>query len=224
MRQAALVAAICLLSAFADRPADAGAWPRKQGDGFASLSVRLGWPQDIETWQSMDPTEDYSTLYLEYGLTDRLTLGFDIGHSVGGGGKTVFFLQWPLRQADQGPQISAQMGVGTIAGNQVIRPGLSMGWGLKNGWMSLDTVAETYLDDGRTDMKLDMTWGRNLPQDRKLIVQVQTGLPDGRDPFVRIAPSLVLPLRGSVKLETGATFGLTGDSSMGLKFGFWTDF
>jgi hypothetical protein len=53
---------------------------------------------------------------------------------------------------------------------------------------------------------------------------VQTGLPDGQDAFVRVAPSLVVPLRGPVSLETGVTWGLTGDPSMGLKFGVWTEF
>ncbi|WP_323766574.1 hypothetical protein [Antarctobacter sp.] len=204
--------------------AQAGAWPRKQGDGFASLSIRLGWPQDMGTWTSVDPTEDYSTLYVEYGLTDRLTMGLDVGHSVSGSGKTVLFFQWPLRQSDTGAQVSAQFGFGTVSGQRVVRPALSVGWGLKKGWISIDSVAETYVDTGKTDLKLDMTWGRNLSKDRKLILQVQTGQPDGRDPFVRIAPSLVLPLRGPVKLETGLTWGLTGDTSMGLKFGVWTDF
>lgn len=202
----------------------AGAWPRAQGDGFASLSIRLGWPQDISTWTSVDPTEDYSTLYLEYGLTDRLTVGMDVGHSVAGSGKTVFFFQWPLRQSDKGLQISAQFGFGRIASQHVVRPGLSMGWALKTGWLSIDGVAESYVDTGRTDLKLDMAWGLNLPKDGKLILQVQTGQPDGRDPFVRVAPSLVMPLRGPVKMETGVTWGMTGDTSMGLKFGLWTDF
>ncbi|SMX38295.1 hypothetical protein [Maliponia aquimaris] len=204
--------------------AQAGAWPRKAGEGFATIAVRLGWPQDMGDWTSLEPTQDYSTLYLEYGLTDRLTLGLDLGHSVSGGGKTVIFLQYPVRQADTGAQVSAQLGFGVISGERIIRPGLSAGWSLKRGWVSVDGVAETYLDDGRTDLKLDMTWGRNLAHDRKLIVQLQTGQPDGRDPFARLAPSIVLPLRGRFKLEAGATWGLTGDTSMGLKLGLWTDF
>jgi len=186
--------------------------------------VRLGWPQDMSSWTSLDPTQDYSTLFFEYGLTDRLTLGFDIGHSVGGSGKSVLFLQWPLRQAETGAQVTAQFGLGTIAGQKVLRPGVSVGWGLKNGWLSIDSVAEAYVDSGRTDLKMDVTWGRNLPRDRKLILQIQTGQPDGYDPFARVAPSLVVPLRGPVKLETGVTWGLTGDTSMGLKMGLWTEF
>lgn len=223
MRPAALtLGAILFMSLGA--MAQAGAWPRKAGDGFTTLAVRLGWPQDPGDWTSLEPTQDYSTLYLEYGLTDRLTLGLDLGHSVSGAGKTVVFLQYPVRSADRGAQVSAQLGFGVISGDRVIRPGLSAGWGLKRGWVTVDGVAETYLDDGRTDLKLDMTWGRNLAHDRKLIVQLQTGQPDGRGPFARLAPSIVLPIRGRFKLETGVTWGLTGDTSMGLKLGLWTDF
>ncbi|MBY6118774.1 hypothetical protein [Mameliella alba] len=224
MRPLALFLAAILAACLAAPPAGAGAWPRKQGSGFGSIAVRLGWPQDMSTWTSMDPTQDYSTLFFEYGLTDRLTLGFDIGHSVGGSGKSVLFLQWPLRQAETGAQMTAQFGLGTIAGEQVLRPGLSVGWGLQNGWLSIDSVAEAYVDSGRTDLKMDVTWGRNLPRDRKLILQLQTGQPDGYAPFVRVAPSLVVPLRGPLKLESGVTWGLTGDTSMGLKMGLWTEF
>lgn len=220
---ASLLASVLIVCLFASS-AQAGAWPRKQGEGFASVSVRLGWPQDMGTWTSVDPTEDYSTLYFEYGATDKVTVGLDIGHSVAGSGKTIVFVQYPLRNADTGTRISGQFGVGSIAGARVIRPGLSVGWGLKKGWMSLDSVVEAYVDTGTADVKLDMTWGRNLGKDRKLIVQLQTGKPDGRDPFARIAPSLVVPLRGPFKVETGVTWGLTGDTSMGLKFGLWTEF
>lgn len=222
MRSPAALAGLMLLLC-AD-PAQAGAWPKKAGEGFATVAVRLGWPQDLGDWTSMEPTQDYSTLYLEYGLTDRLTLGLDLGHSVSGAGKTVLFLQYPILNRESGPKVSAQLGFGVISGERVVRPGLAAGWGLPHGWATVEAVAETYPDDGRTDLKLDMTWGRNLARDRKLIVQLQTGLPHGRDPFARLAPSVVLPLRGALRIEAGATWGLTGDSSMGLKLGLWTEF
>src|SRR6056297_663813 len=149
MNRVALATGIFLLSLSYVSAACAGAWPRAQGDGFGSVSVRLGWPQDVETWSSLEPTQDYSTIYLEYGLTDKLTLGADIGHSVSGSGKTVLFLQWPLRQTDSGMQASAQLGVGLISGTRVVRPGLSVGWGLETGWISVDLVAETYLQSER---------------------------------------------------------------------------
>lgn len=221
MRQAVISAlmALCL-----GDQALAGAWPRSQGQGFASVSTRLAWPQDISDWTSLAPTEDYYTIYSEYGLTDRLTIGFDIGRSVSGAGKTIVFGQIPIRQKDKGPVMSAQLGFGQINGTWVVRPGVMMGWGRDNGWIGLDSVAEIALDTGKTDFKLDATWGRNLGKDRIFMVQLQTGVTANDPPFARLAPSVVTPLGKRFKVETGVTYGLTGDGSMGLKLGLWTDF
>lgn len=46
----------------------AGVWQREQGSGFASVSGRLGWPQNLEHWATSDPTSEYRTAYLEYFL------------------------------------------------------------------------------------------------------------------------------------------------------------
>ncbi len=214
------------LTLFIAAQAQAGAWQRQKGSGFASSAVRLSWPQDVSTWVSTQPTSNYYTTYLEYGVTDRLTLGFDLGHSVSGSGKKIVFFQLPLRNKDSGPVMSGQLGFGQISGDWVLRPGVSFGWGRPNGWASIDSVAEIHLDRGTTDYKLDLTWGRNLARDRKLIVQIQTGDTALDMPFARLAPSLVTPLgrKKRIKMETGATLGLVGDSSMGLKLGLWLDF
>lgn len=205
-------------------PAQAGAWPREAGTGFALVSGRVAWPQNLQHWTSYAPTEDYQTLYLEYGLTDSWTLGMDFGRSVSGEGKLVGFLQYPLRNRDRGPKVTAQLGFGEISGNSVLRPGLSVGWGLNRGWLSFDALAEMQATDDVIDYKLDATWGRNLPNDFKVIFQVQTGLEQDDPPFVRLAPSVVTPLGERTKAEFGLTWGLTGDSSMGLMFGLWRDF
>ncbi|MFW2542979.1 hypothetical protein ACN2XU_10075 [Primorskyibacter sp. 2E107] len=203
----------------------AGAWPREKGHGFLSSAVRLSWPQNIDHWTSLSPTQQYYTAYLEYGLTDRVTLGFDFGRSVSGSGKTVGFLQWPLRNKDKGPKIAFALGLGRIGEQTVLRPGVSLGWGLKKGWLTMDALAEFQTNTGLADYKMDITWGRNLAKDRKLIVQIQTGQPADDPGFVRLAPSFVTPLgKRGVMIETGATYGLTGDTSMGLKFGIWKNF
>lgn len=204
--------------------AHAGAWPRAKGGTFASASVRLSWPQDVTTWTSTAPTDDYRTLYIEHGLTDRITLGLDFGHGVSGARKGVVFVQLPLRNRDNGPKVSAQLGLGRIRDETVLRPGLSVGWGLPNGWLSFDSVAEWHVDSQSSDVKLDATWGHNLPGGRKLILQVQTGQEEDDPYFIRLAPSLVTPLGKYLKLEGGGTWGLTGDMSMGVMFGLWAEF
>ncbi|WP_136442919.1 hypothetical protein [Pacificoceanicola onchidii] len=203
----------------------AGAWPREKGHGFFSTAVRLAWPQNLEHWTSSNPTEQYYTLYLEYGLTDRLTFGLDLGRSVSGDGKTVGFLQWPLRDRDRGPKVAFALGLGRIGEQTVVRPGLSVGWGLKKGWVTLDTLAEYQVESGLMDYKMDITWGRNLKNDRKVLLQVQTGQPAEDPAFLRLAPSYVFPVgKRGMMVETGVTYGVTGDTSMGLKLGIWRNF
>ena len=204
--------------------AQAGAWPKQKGSAFVSMTSRFSWPQDIEQLKLNPKGEGYHTFYMEYGLTDKITIGLDMGHSVSGASKTLGFARYPLRSKDKGPRISGALGFGKIGEETVIRPALHLGWGLKKGWFTIDTMAEYHFDSGNTDYKLDVTWGRNLKKDRKLILQVQTGQQAGDHGFVRFAPSYVMPTGRRLKVETGATWGLVGDSSMGIKLGLWTEF
>lgn len=217
-----LVALFCLL--FATSRAEAGAWPREKGRVFASSAICLSWPQDIPAWEPRDPTGRYVTFYAEYGLTDRLTLGLDLGRSMYGDGKALVFLRLPLRDRDHGLRIATELGLGEIDGQPVIRPGLSLGFGLQNGWLSADGLAETRARDGRTDYKLDLTWGRNFPGGRKLILQIQSGKPGKAPAYARFAPSVVLPLNRRLKAEIGGAWGLSGDMSMGAMLGLWAEF
>ncbi len=204
--------------------ATAGAWPREQGGVFASATVRLSWPQDMVKARSFEPTGGYRTLYLEYGLTNRLTVGLDLGRSVSGRRKTVVFGRIPIRNRDTGIKAAFQLGLGTIDDRQIIRPGISLGWGLENGWIAADAVAEMRVESGEADLKLDVTWGRNLGKGRKLILQMQMGDPVDDPSFARFAPSIVFPLNDMISLETGAAWGIVGDNTFGLKVGLWTQF
>ena len=70
---------LAIIACLAAPDAMAGAWQREPGHGFASTAVRLSWPQDVTHWTSRKPTQTYYTLYVEYGVTPRLTLGLDLG-------------------------------------------------------------------------------------------------------------------------------------------------
>ncbi len=213
-----------LLTCVIAAEARAGAWPRDRGTGFIAVTQRFGWPQDTGSWTSRRPTQDYTSFYLEYGLTERLTLGLDLGRSVSGDDKSVAFLQYPLRNRDRGPKVTVQLGLGQIGEARILRPGLSAGWGMERGWLSFDTVVEHALDSGDSDVKLDITWGRNLERDRKLIVQLQSGAPSGDPAFLRVESSMVVPLTARTHAEFGGSWGLVSDQSMGLKLGVWHRF
>ncbi|WP_234984155.1 hypothetical protein [Roseivivax jejudonensis] len=204
--------------------AAAGAWPRERGAWFASATVNLTWPQDLGDVDRAAPDGRYDALYLEYGLTDRITLGLDVGRSVSGEAKLVAFAQHPVLPADAPLRAAAQLGIGKIDDRDVLRPGLSVGRGWEGGWLSTDALLEQPFDGTGADVKLDATWGLRLRADRRLILQLQTGKQTGDPAFARLAPSLVMPLRGPLSAEVGGTYGVTGDDSVGLKLGLWAEF
>lgn len=221
----ALLAALALAQA---DPAAAGAWPRDRGTGFLSSATRVSAP----AWSGPGWTGQlnlYSTLYGEYGLGRRLTAGFDIGHGISGKGKAIFFLRKSLPPRSGGSVYALELGLGQIAGQPAVRPGLSWGRGISrrnggSGWLSLESVAEIRLDTGHTDFKADFTLGLNHGARFKSILQLQTGVSQGDPSFIRAAPSLVVKAGVKSHIELGVTAGIVGDDSYGVKLGLWRDF
>ncbi len=218
-------------------PVLAGAWPREAGTAFVSL------PQ----WQAADGRGSYTALFGEWGLTDRLTLGFDASRSVSGETKAVLFLRAPVMDW-MGVKVAAEIGYGEIAGQSVIRPGLSFGRAFAGrhgaGWLAVDTVLEYEIETQDIDVKADITLGftpqrADGPASRwTLMVQVQTGLvavnegifllretgirPDPS--FLRVVPSVTYRLREGIDLEMGLYHSLTGTDERGVKLGIWSRF
>ncbi|MFZ5963307.1 hypothetical protein ACOXXX_10175 [Thalassococcus sp. BH17M4-6] len=219
------ICAILLVLGLGASQAQAGAWPREKGTFFVSSDLRLSWPQDFS---AQKPTGEYYGTYAEYGLSDRLTLGLDLGRSESGVGKTVAFLRLPLPGSTEQFKIAAELGLGRMDRAPVLRPGLALGrafqWRDAYGWLALDTLAEIRIDSGRTDYKMDLTVGLTMPEGRKYMMQIQSGAPALYDPYVRIAPSVLFPLGKSRLLEIGASYGLEGDETIGIKLGLWQHF
>lgn len=204
---------LCVLAA---PPLNAGAWPRGKGDVFASA---LSYTAAGQT---------YSGIYLEYGLTDRLTLGLDLGRGVSGRNKAVAFLRLPLMKPRKGHNLAWELGVGQIANHPVLRPGLSWGKGVsvagKNGWLSADILSELSLDTGQADHKIDLTFGLNVTDRHKAMVQLQAGAQWGDAPFLRVVPSVVFDIGQTTKFEFGVTQSLRGDYETGVKLALWMTF
>lgn len=226
-----------LVTGFLPPAVTAGAWPREAGTGFASLSQ----------WQGLDGADSYSALFLEYGLTPRLTAGLDLGRSVSGEGKAVMFIRTPEMRILGGP-VSVELGYGEIAGQPVLRPGLSWGRSVVRprwtGWMAIDSRVEVDLDSRELDEKTDVTLGLTLlnpdgrPADWTMMLQLQTGVVDIRQKlfllqtegiqpgasFLRLVPSVTYRLRDGLHLEMGYVHALDGSGSRALKLGLWSTF
>lgn len=216
--------ALCLsLAGWPVAPLSAGAWPREKGHGFVSSTFR------VSAGRVQGPYSVYSTVYLEYGLGHDLTLGLDVGNGVSGTSKAILFLRRPLGELAPGHIVAAELGIGRIARQAALRPGISYGHGFsrrggQSGWISIESVAEYRLASRHIDYKVDFTLGFNHSDRFKSIYQMQTGISHGDPPFARLAPSVVMRLGKSSHLELGLTADLTGNNQFGVQIGFWRDF
>lgn len=197
----------------------AGPWPRAPGTGLAVASVYVGTPL----------AQPYAGLYAEFGLMPGVAGGVDTGRAVSGSVKAVAFLRRSVRlPGDTGVVAAAEIGLGRIAGQAVLRPGLSLGHGLEEwldgGWLAVDTVAEIGLERSTFDIKTDVTFGLRLDERRNAMVQLQTGQSAGDPRFARLVPSVVTELRSGMKLELGLTQSLRGPSRTGAKVALWREF
>lgn len=210
-----LLLCLCLL---APQAALAGAWPRGKGNNFATSTLRVALSQTGELSRSF-------SYFHEYGLTDRLTLTGDMGGAISGLDKLVLYLSVPLPDL-WGVALAFDMGGGTIAGQQVLRPGLSFGRGLQrpSGWISGELVAEVYPETGALDWKFDTTFGLSPGERAKYYVQLQTGQRQGDLPFARLAGSAAIRLRPGLFLDIGGSAGLANTDPYRVKLGIWKEF
>lgn len=212
--------ALVLLSAV---QAGAGAWPRAEGQSFLSYSYQF---QINETTDN-----NYSSLFYEYGVTERLTFGIDAGRSDGSGDLTgLVFLRTPVVATDAGTWISVELGVGAIEIAEetygLLRPGISWGRGFEtawgSGWAGIES-SYAFRGDGSEEAKVDATLGINHASGALSMVQIQYSAPTGADDSVSIAPSHVVNLGNGFSLELGAAYKLSNEATS-LKIGLWRVF
>ncbi|WP_101067350.1 hypothetical protein [Roseovarius salinarum] len=202
--------------------AAAGPWPREEGAFFTALAGRLAvdGPGAGE--------DSYTTLYGEYGLTQRTTLGVDLGYGSTNTHKAVGFLRLPFERTPADTRMAYQLGVGQIDDHAVVRPGFSAGRGIslgdRAGWLTVETLGEVSLETGAIDLKADFTVGLNTGTRTKMVVQMQTGRDDGGSGYARLAPSVLFEQRPGRHIEVGVTTGIEGDDSVALKLGTWHSF
>lgn len=223
MRRLGLLLIACVL--LAARPAGAGAWMRDEGRVFLSLTgtLRHGDP---------DARRELSA-YGEYGLSPRLTLGFDVNERPGLSGHAVIFARQPLRP----PGARTKLAVETAFGGHhwqgrwhpMYRLTLSAGRGFTtkggaNGWMTLDAAYERRLGETVPAYKLDGTLGLSSPGRLRPILQVETAHIPGKPFFWAITPGLMADGRGTATWLVGLERKSAGRETLGLKIGLWQRF
>ncbi len=209
-------------------PAFPGPWLRDAGTGFSSTTVDLSPadPARSAPYPPPYPVEAYTSVYAEYGLTPRLTLGLDGGSDTYGNGMGLVFLRFPLREGKTA-RMAGEIALGARWSltelTPLLRPGVSWGRGLslfgKQGWTSLDATLLIPGDGGALLPKLDATLGLNTGERMKLML----GLTVER-PAPTLSASLAYRAWDKVHLTLGIK--LRGDRSRPdcLSLGFWQSF
>lgn len=171
--------------------AEAGAWPKKRGEGQAIIQLAVDKADraydvdgDAVTPVSFDKTE--LSIFLEHGLTDRLTLvarpaiqsvQLDQGAATDkaeGLAATELGLRWAFLAnggwvgAVQGGLVmpgaaenalDRGLGEGTTGGEARLLLGKGWGDGARGGWLEGQAAYRAYEGDARDELRLDATLG-----------------------------------------------------------------
>ncbi|WP_375553332.1 hypothetical protein [Roseovarius mucosus] len=201
--------------------AEAGAWPRAKGQTFLAATGQLDAPDETGL------ARQSFTLYAEYGATERLTLGVDLGGDALQMIKTIVFARWPVGRPARKVKIAVELGLGEVAEQRALRPGLSLGRGLtlwgRHGWAAFDGRAVMF-SGGQMTLESDITLGLDITARGKVIAQIQTGQPAKGQTYVRFAPSYVHATKPGAHLEFGLILPLTDGGERGVKLGLWRSF
>ena len=205
--------------------AQAGAWPREAGEVFLSFGGNVALFGGATRPVHYDPT-----LYLEYGLTERLTLGLD-GYTADAGRAGSLFgwlrLPWRPGEGDDVWAVSAGLGSTLLPdGDQeaTTRLGLHWGRGLHSGWLALDAQGQIGVTRLSHQAKLEGTWGARLTPRWTGLMQAQVGYGLSGDIYAKLGGAAVLHATDRIDLRLGLTRALTGDRGGGLTLETWWRF
>ena len=213
---------LLVLLVFLAGPLSAGPWLRDRGEAFLSFSSIYKHAEQLT-----DPLA-YSSLYAEYGVHEKLTLGLDLGGDDLGQYKAIVFATHPVRALGDKTKLSFELGLGAVNDKFILRPGLSLGRGFtaldKPGWLSVEIRAEMTPELRNIQLGTDFTVGLSPWRRGKVIMQLQAGGTMADPDYLRVAPSFVYEVKPGRHLEIGATAGLKNAERYGVKLGVWRSF
>ena len=203
----------------------AGPWPRAEGETFLSFGGNVALIGEAARPVHYDPT-----LYIEYGYSDRITIGID-GFTAdrGEAGSLFAFGRWALDVPGSNDVWAIGAGVGTTivpSGEQdaTLRATLHWGRGLETGWLAVDAEASFGLERNLTQTKIDATWGYRFNDQWTSATQFQIGTGLTGDTYAKVAPSMIWEARENLQIRAGLVQALSGDYGTGLSLQSWITF
>ena len=214
-----------MLLACSGAAAHAGAWPRDKGTLFIAAGGNFLLSDGAELPVYYDPT-----VYAEYGLSDRITLGLDLYTADKGRIASAFvFTAVPIGSLESRNRAMVSLGYGyrlnpDTSTEALMRVGLSLGRGLDNGWLAADISATIGTVDTTWRPKADFTWGRSWSPRWTTTLQLQTGQGFFDDYYAKYSPTIIYSVTDRIKINFGAVKALTGDRGSALKAETWLTF
>jgi len=214
-----LALSLCLAS-----PAQAGPWLRDADDVFLSFGGNIALRDGTERPVHHDPA-----LFLEWGLTERLTVAAALHSSDAGlqdGAELHALTALPLPEGWG----TASLSFGVVWRNDpeaeslMLATGLAYGHGWPEGWASVELRVLNDPKTGAVEGKLDLTYGVHLSPDWSAMVQVQTGHGADITSYARLHPAAIYRLTDNLRVTGGVMQALTGDRGTGLQLGLWLEF
>lgn len=219
-----MLRAILLLMLFGTQ-SHAGAWPREDGEIFLSFGGNVALFGEAVRPVYYDPT-----IYFEYGLTPRLTIGIDgFTSDKGTAGSLFVFARYPLLPADSPDKLAVSIATGaTLMPNgsleETPRIGLHWGRGTATGWLAADSQISHGLTRGITQTKVDVTWGYRFDDAWSGILVATAGIGLTGDVYAKVSPSILYSINDQYSVRTGLVQALTGDRGSGLSLELWAKF
>ncbi|KCV81937.1 hypothetical protein ATO10_08828 [Actibacterium atlanticum] len=213
----------------------AGAWPRGEGNIFVYTSIVADPVQAVSYLELGLPPPFEWSIYAEYGLNDRWTLGFDglqIAEQYNGSSTAIVFATRSIGTFER-QKFAGSVGLGwhretdTGAQSYTARLGAHWGLGFERAWMAADIWGIAALSDGaQSGWKADFTYGRRFGKRFSVTGQVQTGQSGSADPYVKLVPKAGMSFgeNGRLLLELGYVHGVANDSSRKALLGFSHNF
>ncbi len=212
-----------LLIAFA-APAWAGAWLREKGTSFSALSVTAFKEED-------DIYKYKSSLYTEWGLRPKLTIGLDAEEHQDLYGHALVFARIPVVDFGQSGRFAAEFGVGAhhrqygtwAMYKATLSYGKGLQTGLGGGWINVDAALENRTHEALIH-KLDFTAGLSSGRRVDPLLQIETSYVSDRPWYWSVRPSLMYrPKSGKLTWILGAERNSARDHT-GFKFALWRSY
>ena len=206
----------------------AGPWPREAGAVFLATggTYRFDLATGLLTGEA--------TVYAEYGLTRRITLGFDGMQSDAGAVQALVFARVPLGREDRRLKLALGVGLGgaragAVAGwGGLARVGVAVGRDHRlgrGGWWTVGAAVEADQANPLPLARIDATFGLGLAPRLQGLVQVEASARDDRDAQVAVIPGVIWRLGPHTRLHLGVEARASRMTRQaGLRASLWRDF